>query len=118
MECEACGVILRSCRAMRWLQLSPTGSGQHATKCYVFGFSTQGSRGLVVQRKLLFKFKLCLVLCWLSWAATLHFWLSWVATLDLTITRIRSYLGAIQVASPRMNRLFDPPSGDLTPAGQ
>ena len=99
------GGARRRCPAPIWVQHSPPGRSQHATRCYVSGFVPEFAAPCF-RRKLMRFIKLRLFLSGLGWTATL----------DITVFQYRSCAVMGHVAYSPKNRLFEPVSGRFTPS--
>ena len=98
------GRARRRCPAPIWVQHSPPGRSQHATRCYVSGFVPEFAAPCF-RRKLMCSIKLRLFLSGLGWTATL----------DITVFQYGSCAVMGHVAYSPKNRLFEPVSGRFTP---
>ena len=87
-----------------WVQHSPLGRNQHATRCYVFRLFPKFAAPCF-RRKLMCSIKLRLFLSALGWTATL----------DITVFSNSSCAVMGHVAYSPKNRLFEPVSGRFTP---
>ena len=87
-----------------WVQHSPLGRNQHATRCYVFRLFPKFAAPCF-RRKLMCSIKLRLFLSALGWTATL----------DITLFSNSSCAVMGHVAYSPRNRLFEPVSGRFTP---
>ena len=98
------GGARRRCPALLWVQHSPLGRNQHATRCYVFRLFPKFAAPCFC-RKLMCSIKLRLFLSALGWTATL----------DITLFSNSSCAVMGHVAYSPKNRLFEPVSGRFTP---
>jgi hypothetical protein len=94
----------RRCPAPIWVQHSPPGRSQHATRCYVSGFVPEFAAPC-------FRLKL---MCSIKLRPFLS-GLGWTATLDITVFRYRSCAVVGHVAYSPKKRLVEPVSGRFTP---
>ena len=98
------GGARRRCPALPWVQHSPLGRNQHATRCYVFRLFPKFAAPCF-RRKLMCSIKLRLFLSALGWTATL----------DITLFSNSSCAVIGHVAYSPKNRLFEPVSGRFAP---